>query len=109
MEALNVTGAATATECRLQRAIRALARWIGWWLASGLVVSASLAAAVVIWHRTFSRANVEMCLSAAVPGMLLAALLWRRRRDTDGLLASIILGAGFWAAFWIVVWKHTQT
>jgi|SRR5215831_6354675 len=109
MEALCVTGAAAATEHRLRRALAALARWTGWWLASGLVVSGSLAGSVVIWHRTFSRTNAEICLGAAVPGILLATLLWRRRREIDGPLASMILGAGFWAAFWIAIWRHFQT
>jgi hypothetical protein len=110
MEALFETGvtATAATEHRLRRAMRALARWTGWWLASGLVVFGILATSVVIWHRTFSRESVEMCLATAVPGMLLATLLWRRRRESDGPLASMILGAGFWAAFWIAIWKHSQ-
>lgn len=98
----------TPASRRVSRALAALGRWIGWWLASGLVVSGSMAVSVVMWHRTFSRENLEMCLATAVPGMLLVTLLWRRRREIDGPLASMILGAGFWAAFWIAIWKHFQ-
>jgi hypothetical protein len=94
---------------RLRRALLALARWIGWWLASGLVASASLATYAVFRYGKVSRDSVEICLAFAVPGILLTTLLWRRRRESDGPLASMILGAGFWAAFWIVVWKLIQT
>lgn len=92
---------------RVRRAFAAAARWIGWWAASGLVVTALLMAYLMVRTKSLERGTVEFCLAFAVPGTLLGLLLWRRRRDRDGAIAAIILTSALWAALWILFWKST--
>ena len=91
------------------RALGAVGRWIGWWLASGLVVSGTVAFILMTRWKTLNRHGTEACLALAVSGILLGMLLWRRRRSRDGAFASMILTSGFWLANWIIFWRVSLT
>jgi len=87
------------------RVLGAAARGLGWWAASGLMVTAGfLAFELVIAHKG-NRLAVEICLALAISGILLALLLWRRRRGSDGAVAAVVLSCAFWASLWIMFWR----
>jgi hypothetical protein len=93
---------------RVQVALAALSRWIGWWLATGLIVmGGAMAVAVTLRSTKLDRRGVELLAGLAVAGVLLGTLLWRRRREADGAVAAVILTTGFWIALWMLLWTLT--
>jgi len=96
---------APGVPARLHRAVAAMVRWIGWWMATGVVAfSGAVSIGATARSRTLEFQSVATLAGMAIAGVALGALLWRRRRSTDGAVAAMVLTAGFWIALWLVVW-----
>jgi hypothetical protein len=90
---------------RLGRGVAAVCRWIGWWMTTGmLVLVGGVSIAAIVRSRTLDFQGVTTLASMATAGVALGALLWRRRRGTDGAVAAMILTTGFWVAVWVLAW-----
>jgi len=92
---------------RAGAALKALVRWVGWWVAMGLISITSVGIAESTQssgHWTLQ--NFGWMAVFVVPGLVLGLVLWRFRRSNDGAVASMVLTAGFWVSFWVVLWRQ---
>lgn len=92
---------------RLLRALGLPVSWLGWWVATGLLVMTAFVVGWKVAHGlSLSPRAISWSVGLGAAGIVIVALLWRWRRDSDTAIAAAVLTAGFWLALLVLLWPQ---